>query len=441
MPDIVNSDSDEVSLKLIDGTGETVIDNWESYEFNSYFLNPSSHWHMAVSDNRIGPNLGRRLVPGANVQLICNERPIASGRIDAVHVSYSRNGGSLWQISGRDMMGQCVDSCINPWTNRFQPKDSLAEIATRVFGEFGLKTIVDDNSANRSFIKGQVRGSKYTRAKHVSKIKPLKEYRIEEQLKPHDHEGAYEFVARIAKRFGLHIWLSADGQSVVIGQPDFDQDPSFQLVHRVSGSDDVNNNVISGTITKDATDQPSYIVASGFGAGGATYRGNLRVIVFNELVTFDENGTPVGVDPNTVAEQHKGVSTVPLRVNPRGNFTPKEPISLDTSFAFSPTAAMPLRTARPVYLHDDESRSRLQVENFAKRELANRQRRAFTAHYVVDGHTQDGLTWAIDSIVSVVDETIGINENLYVLGLSFHKSRSSGTTTHLELIRPHTLRF
>jgi len=54
---------------------------------------------------------------------------------------------------------------------------------------------------------------------------------------------------------------------------------------------------------------------------------------------------------------------------------------------------------------------------------------------------QDGsfTPWAVDTMVDVQDDVGGVYEPLYVLSRTFHKSRSGGTKTDLELIRRYSL--
>ena len=100
---------------------------------------------------------------------------------------------------------------------------------------------------------------------------------------------------------------------------------------------------------------------------------------------------------------------------------------------------------RPVFLHDDESKTQEQLNNFVRREMSLAVRKSLTAEYTVEGHGQknedDGgfVPWDIDTVVDVLDDVAGIAERMYVVGRGFEKSRQSGTTTRLELIRLHSI--
>ena len=101
-------------------------------------------------------------------------------------------------------------------------------------------------------------------------------------------------------------------------------------------------------------------------------------------------------------------------------------------------------TFRVMYLHDDESKTQDELNNFVYRQMALQMQHGLRAHYTVYGHGQifgdGGFTpWAVNTVVDVNDEVGGIAEPMWVLSRTFNKSRRSGTTTDLELIRLYSL--
>ncbi len=99
----------------------------------------------------------------------------------------------------------------------------------------------------------------------------------------------------------------------------------------------------------------------------------------------------------------------------------------------------PYTRARPLYLYDAEARNIEQLKNFAKREMAQLQKRSLSVSYEFDGHSQDGTVFAIDTLIDVEDEIGGVFGPMWVESVTFTKSRSAGTRTHLTLILPHTM--
>jgi prophage tail gpP-like protein len=57
----------------------------------------------------------------------------------------------------------------------------------------------------------------------------------------------------------------------------------------------------------------------------------------------------------------------------------------------------------------------------------------------VYGHTQDGHPFAVDTLIDVDDDVLGLHEPMWVMERTYTKSRSAGTTTTLTLIRRYTL--
>lgn len=101
-----------------------------------------------------------------------------------------------------------------------------------------------------------------------------------------------------------------------------------------------------------------------------------------------------------------------------------------------------MRAPRPLFLHDEESKTQEQLENFVRREMAQRLRASLEVHMVVDGHrAPNGAYWATDTMVTLRDDLSGLNEALWIVARTFQKSRHDGTTTELQLIRPYSLVF
>ncbi len=81
-----------------------------------------------------------------------------------------------------------------------------------------------------------------------------------------------------------------------------------------------------------------------------------------------------------------------------------------------------------------------QLESFVRHEMAQRQSKGAGLRYVVPGHSQNGLVWAVNTVVRVDDDALDFHENMWVRGRTLSKSRDApGTTTSLDLIRLHTL--
>lgn len=417
-----DSDSQEVRLVLKDANNLT-LDEWTSYDISSDFLTPTDSFTFTLGlDEQVLTEEQRKALRfGARVRLHIRKSILLDGRIDAIEVSADRSSGTVITIRGRDRLGQTLDAVADP-TLQLKTGASLQELLRKLFEPFGWSedTHFDpDNSTNRDARAGK-RGVPTTKGGKKKGPKPLKSF-VLHQTKPYNHESVYKFASRITERHGLHIWPSVDGNKLIIGKPDFDQEAICQLNRARDGT----GNIISGTITLDMTDQPTIIMADSFGGGGEFGKGRFKAYCVNPLLGFDENHN-VLPEVQKIIDKYKGASKVEL---PQASF-------------FLRSNGIP---PRPMHLHDPESKTLEQLEAFVRREMSLLTRKGISANYVVEGHGQtidnEFVTWTPDTIVRVNDEAADFNDDMYVLGVRFSKSRSSGTTTTLSLIPKHSIQF
>lgn len=413
-------EKEEVVL-LVKDTG-LEIKNFTEYSFNSNFLAPTDGWSFSIGAEKLSDEQRNQLVPGTSVQLKINGSVQSTGFIDSIEIHASRGSGTVYRIEGRDRLGQVVDACADP-TVSLKEGQTLEEALLTVFKPFGWSTpdqILDENTAARNVKVGSAfnRGGKTRKseAKGFGK-RAIKAYKTH-LLRPYAREGVFEFANRLAQRFGLWIWLTPSGDNLVVSKPDFETDPFYKLIRKNDGT----TNVLDGSVKFDVTDQPTHIIADSYSQGGEFGHGRLKAIYINKAVSFGDLPVPEALD------KYKKAGAVVVE---------------SPTFPFSSLMKVP-RT-RVLFLHDDESKTQEQLNNYVKREMALLQRKSLTVSYTVEGHgqnTPDGFAiWTVDTTVDVEDEVAGLNERLYVLGRTFNKSRSGGTTTHLELIRLDTLVF
>lgn len=430
-------DSDSQSVSITFKRTGLQLKHFEGYDFASDFLTPcdSFSFHFGVDEAGIPPELQASLMLGAEVQLEVEGNTLAAGHIDDIEFEADRNGGTLISIHGRDKLGQTLDAVADP-TFKLPNGGTLAELIKQQLAPFGWSSDDDfeiDNEANRDAKKGKrgikikssssgSSGGKKRRKKKKSKGKGNK--RLEDfilhQTKPYNHESVFHFLSRVAQRHGLWIWCSADGSQIIVSTPDYNQEPAF-LLHR---GRDGKGNILSGGVHFNLSEQPSIIIADGFSVGGdGSYgHGRVKAHIVNPVL-----GDLHKAQIEALLAKHKG--TVKNILN-QAAF----PYPIDPTLPF-----------RPVFLHDDESKTQEQLNAFVKREMSLMYRKALTASLVVEGHGQtDGdafVAWTPDTVVDVDDEISGMFEQLYVLGVTYHKSRSAGTTTTLSLIRLNSIDF
>lgn len=410
-------ESDEASLALV-VDGHT-LRAWNSYNFTDSFLTPADAFNFEVSNFSLSDAERRRLVGGAHVSLILDGIPQGTGYIDTVTVHATRGAGAMLSIAGRDPMGHVVDSNMDPRT-KFKETQSLEDIARVVLEPFGFEEFVSDNAANRA-TKGAFH------AKTSKKGRALKKGTIAAQLRPHEKEGCFAFLQRVANRFGLWVWPGVDGKTVIIGTPDFAQEPSGTI--RRSWAGHTNNVLDGGEVKYDLTSQPSYVVAEAFGGGGEWGHAKLRVVIMNPFVEADDI-----LDELEQFQPYK----LTQYYDPELHGNAKLPIQMGTARNKRP---------RPMFLHDAESKTIEQLQHFARREMSMLTRKYMTAKYTIAGHTLRAsrspdaprVVPVSDTVWMVEDEIGEVDEPMWLTSRTLKCSRGAGKTTDLELIRLNTM--
>lgn len=387
-----------------------------AYEYYEHFLTPSDQWWFEVAGEELSDSDRSALVPRARVEISVGGLVQTIGYIDVIETRSSREGGTVVTVSGRDWLSPSVDSHIDPRI-RFNASQDLGTILSQVFGPFGGTVFATDNIANLNAITGRKYGTPTGK-----KGKPLKSY-IQHQLKPYPSEGCFQFASRVAQRFGVWIWPAVDGQTVIAGTPDFDQDPIYTFQHR--RDDPTGNNVIESTCRVDFGDQPSAVLCCGYGGGGEFPKSTLRNAWINPL--------------------YSQVNLVALQASyPKLTFTLPGDITKTAEITTINDAS-----ARPAFFYDPESHTGDQLDAFARRELAVRMRKALSLVYTVPGHRIAEQPIAVNTVANVEDDrSIGVNQGgpgihtkLWIISRRFSKRPGTGTRTTVEMIRLNTMVF
>jgi prophage tail gpP-like protein len=390
------------------------LDTWTSYSFYSNFLTPVDEWHVTLENAELPKRVLSALQAGGQFALSINGHIQGSGYLDDVVVGQSRDAGTSVLVEGRDGLAQMLDTNMDP-RFKFAENQTLQQFILQCAAPFGWSQdahITDNNAANQNVLTGQKRGIRTSiKGRYLKSV-------LRHRLKPYPQEGSLHFCSRIVERHGLKIWLSADGTQLVIGKPSFDQG-SFMTLSRLDANPAANN-VIHGSARTSLKSQPSIIIGQTRGGGGEFPKSRLTRYIQNPQVVADNSAI------RSAYPDAQEVFVLDGNGNPLA--------SSDFRLINAPRA-------RAMFLEDDESKTPEELENFLRREMALKMRQGFTAHYTVDQHTQHGIPWAVDTMVQVDDDRTNLHEPLYVLARTFTKSRSDGTKTHLELIRPNTLSF
>jgi prophage tail gpP-like protein len=406
------ADSNTVSVKFpnvfVKGGANMQFTKFLHFDYRQDFLTPSDQWSFSLDIDELTDVDLTAIVPRTRIEIYVDAQRQTVGFIDDIKIKCTPSGGAIMSIDGRDWLSPAVDCHIDPKT-RFQPTMTFLDVVQAALGPFGVTAFAEDNDANRNAITG---GKFGVRTKKNGKA--LKSA-INHQLKPYPNEGAFAFASRVTQRAGLWIWPAADGETVIVGLPQFDQDPRYQLRHRLDDRGQLDN-VLESDVTQSSKDQPTAIVATGWGGGGVYAKSPLKSGIINPVIE--------SADVSNILDAYPEITFLPL---PDGTVSFVNPIAEPG--------------ARPLFLYDPESHTQEQLDAFVYRELSLCMRKSLQAKYTIEGCKINGQAIAIDTVMDVDDDRSNLHQPMWVLGRTLTKDTSSGTRTTLDLIRPGSLLF
>lgn len=195
------------------------------------------------------------------------------------------------------------------------------------------------------------------------------------EARPHVGETVWEFLERHCRRFGVLPWIDARGR-LVIAAPDYDQEPLFALRRSLSPTPREPNTILEGGFVQDYAGLASEVTVYGRSHGRDASRSRF-----------------VG---------HATNPSVPVY--------------------------------RPIVIHDPSCASSEEAQRRAEQEISRQREDAYALEYEVPQHGQGARVYAVDTVVDVLDEAIGVEGLFYVAGRTFTMSRKEGARTRLRLV-------
>lgn len=417
-------EGDVCSIELLDlpnpiatwGNASKLITGWLSYTVTSDFMTPVDSWTLEVASDHV-QDLRQVVQNYQRVALRINGQIQATGYVDATDTSSTSSGGTTLYLQGRDVMSVATSTTIDPGFT-FPETGKVKDLITQIFDGMGFKEVIVSDKQNRANLTGKASTFSFNDADFVIEKQILTA--VNSKFKPHPSEGHYELAERIGRRFGYHIWASADGNSVICGAPDFAQEHVYYLCHSKTAPS--KNNVLDAKVRLSIEDQSTVLVAQGHGSGGKFPKNAMTVIMANELVSDSNDNPAIQKVLNRYTQNVKVLDRNPLLKRPKS-------IAEVTKFP------------RVGYVYDDESRDKQQLENFVRRFMAEQQSKCLVGRYTVPGHSQNGVVWAVNTMVWVKDEVNELDQPMWIKSRTFTKDRNGGTKTTIEVILPWTLNF
>jgi prophage tail gpP-like protein len=337
--------------------------------------------------------------PDNPIVIECNGRPVVTGLIDESTRRIDKSGGALLEIQGRDRGGRLVDSAAPLLDLTGLGIQDLARELVTAIGGFALFPKVElQNATNRRLMVG---GGGRARTSREPAIDTSPD-RSDRRVRPGQTRA--QILEDWLTQAGLLGWSSADGSTFVVGRPNYDQEPQYELRVPAPGSARRRDgNVLAMSSRETSGDRYSRIIVLGSGAGNAR--------------NFGAN------------VQRRGVAL--QGSNPDG-----------TGRSFT--------LPKDLIIVDDDLRSHAAAQARADHEMALRESLAAQITATVRGHSQPvGATgaranFAIDTLVRVVDEEIdapGNPRDWLITRVHFTGGRDGQTSTLTMVPRGTDLRM
>lgn len=395
-----SKDSQRRTFAFVEVADET-FDWWTDYTLHHDLLNGSASFQFhapalpRAEEGRSGQledldarGLRRGMQVKVYIKTPQSPKPVlqSTGLIDDVEMVEGRDEGAVVSVTGRDHLAPIADSDLLP--SIALEHVTYAEVVRRVLtgtmpGQprpfFKTSDLLIDNDANRILTTGKA-GAGVS----LSGVAPkhLESYKVD-QIKPHPGETVYAFLVRHARRFGLLIWGTADGK-IVFGRPNYDQKPIGTLTLR-QGERGLDNNVQKFRRRLSFKHRPAEVHVYGRSKGGDHMKSSIHAVAYD------------------------------AEVRDAGLW-------------------------RVLTVHDNNARTKAEAEERALYELSVRRQTGDILNAELAGHANDdGVVWAIDTVVGVAWDKAGLFDDRYVIGRTFSRTRYGGTKTSLELVPKHSI--
>ena len=376
---------DRVAIRL----GGKEIRICEGYEVHMGVLTQPSRFAVRVGHSGTIAELLKKYPPGTTFELLVYDGKEYKKQFTGVTDGRRANGkAATATFRGRDNIAQLFGDAVADKT--YEGKDYLGLIDS-VLKDAGVSAkIIDESASDRTTKTGAHGATGSTKVKSEVKKKGKKLIVHPPTIKA--GEDRYRFLKQHLDRVGLFLFGGANGE-LVLGAPDRDQPALYQVVNRRDGDANVPGTVTDWDFDEDTTNRCSKCVV--YGRGGGKGAGRTKA---HKSITDDEM-SGFGFFYRTLVKIDQRVSSI------------------------------------------DEG------EFYARQAISESRRGGWALEYVVAGHTTQPksggskrIVWARDTVVHVIDEELGLNEEMYVESVTLRGDESK-TETSLRLMRKEDLRF
>lgn len=373
----------EITVEL----GGMTISGWTTYEINTSLLEPVSRFHMTIPFEREVWDL---CIPDSSIRVLIDSVVVLVGLVDERMVP---EDGEVVEVLGRSMMGRLVDESCPSFSfeglDLFSLIRKAADVDSATPKKYPwFKTVTFSNARNRAVLRG--RGKKAKAAGEPIKITTQK--KIGSRIEP--GQTRWHVIENAIAQAGYIAFASGNGTELIVGKPNYDQEPQYQFFMPKSGSDRSAESTVLGMGIREAlTDRYSRCICVGSGIGTEANYGSSVASRFAEARNNELDAEGVGAE-----------FLVPKRL-------------------------IIVRSVDSI----DEARE------LARREMARRDAHGATVTVLSQGHGQvvagrEVTLFAPDTIATVEDERTGFNEECLIVSCTYRCDRENGEQTLMELV-------
>lgn len=376
-------------LRLTNTKTGDALEEWEAAEWSSDYLTPCDTFRFEAGSDDAPIAISKRFTVDApvRVSLVLDAggvMDLLDGYVDSTELDVSRSGGGGRRcvIEGRDFLGDVVDSNVDPRL-RLPVNPTLEQIINTVLESkpFELKYETADEDV-RSNIQLNARMKKPKVRPGTRPSRKSRKAKAKDAYQPRDGESAYGYLARMCSLFGYNLSAAYynNRRHVILGGPNYDQDPKFTLRLR-DGAFGQQNNVLYAAMRLDMTNVPREVIVK----GGAFAKG----------------------------ESTKNLSVL------TGGLT-KRP--------------------RQVYVSDARAKDKDTSERVARAALGKLERTFATYRAKVQGFVDPDThnVFLVNTVATVDDDMTGTQGPMWIESVTMRQSRRTGSTTDLKLIPKNT---
>lgn len=375
--------------------GRRVIENWISYDIQQDMLTAADGFSLQLGpadpEGEEFAGVFAAVAPDTQVDVLLDDVTILSGYIDD-RVGASTMDADVITISGRDRAGRLVDESM-PLLS-FSGLD-LEQLALKIASPW-FDRVDFSNATNRGLLRGKARGAKGGRAyKEPGVPRAARAYR-----KVEPGEKRWDVLEYFLHELELLAWSAGNGHSLVIGQPNYDQEPTYDFFHPRAGSARAaKGNVLSFTLTESVGERYSQVVAVGANVGNAVNYGEKTV-------------------------KRRGVAS-----NGPGLYG----------------VGKDFQQRKVLLVADDSVKDDAQAKVHATREMAERDAQGYEIRVQVEGHAQElegaraPTLYACDHMAMVESEVFGVKGLFLITSVRFTRDRQQGELTEIRMVPRGTL--